>query len=203
MIEKNLIVVGKELRFGANYFAPQAAMAKSHPHLHHARFRIQNAVPTTMRDDPGHSLFQWLGYIPGVVNQVPLGALDVLSGGFTGCWMAIYQMDGRQYVGHIGTEDTPNHLNTLAVKQAWRDFVRAPGVNAAAFTAFQPHHAGLTDPFVRGLLASKTSQEKFLGLVTTERKCFSVLLFGVGQNTWRVAAVRPQQPRGGLANLFP
>ncbi|MBM3149224.1 MAG: hypothetical protein FJZ88_04230 [Chloroflexi bacterium] len=202
MIEKNLIVRGKVLRFGANYFSPQAAMAKSHPHLHYPGFRIQHAVPTTMRDDPGRSLFQWLAYIPGVVNQVPLGAQDILSGMFSGCWMAVYQVGGRQYVGHIGTEDNPNSAHSLAAKQAWRNFSRAQGVNPAPFIAFQPHIVALTDPSIPKLIDG-TAQDRYLGLVTTERKCFSVLLLGVGPDTWRVAAVRQQQPRGGLANLFP
>lgn len=195
MIERGLFAKGKRIKFGQNYFAPGRVMELSWDHVRHANFRVQQTRPTTLLGDTSRTLFQWLGYVPGKITQVPLGNLDVLSGAFTGCWMTVYRMGGREYVGHIGTEDNPNSANSVQVKQAWNAFAGGMGINPGAIMGFQPHR-------VLALRAFQFSHPfKVLGLVTPNKNFYSIVIETEGAEIWRVVEVMHMTSRPA-ANVF-
>lgn len=70
-----------------------------------------------------HRTFLWLPWLTGNVSCVPLANTDVLTGIMTGCWLVIFQCNGVQYAGHIGTDLDPQHPNTIQAKAAWRNAV--------------------------------------------------------------------------------
>jgi hypothetical protein len=92
-----------------------------------------------------HRNFRWLAYIAGEITCLPLNALfgdEVLTGPFSGCWLAIFQFiqNGALYVGHIGTGDFPADPRTVAVKAAWNAAVDNGIIRP--IKAVRPSHPG-------------------------------------------------------------
>jgi hypothetical protein len=81
--------------------------------------------------------FIWLPYHPGRVTLVRFQPdISILTGWMSGCWLALVQVNGVEYFAHVGTDDNPNHPNTLAVKNGIK---LAIGTSAlSVLQAFQP-----------------------------------------------------------------
>lgn len=71
-----------------------------------------------------HRNFRWLHWQPGKITYLPLAGADILSGPFSGCWIVIFSMAGVNYVGHIGTFDSPN--TPIAAFQPHRHLIVGP-----------------------------------------------------------------------------
>lgn len=63
--------------------------------------------------------FQWLSWVPGATNQVPLSGIDLITGPMTGCWVTLYKIGGLPYVGHVGTENERTSTNSIEAKRGW------------------------------------------------------------------------------------
>lgn len=108
-----------------------------------------------------HRNFQWLNWVRGSVNQVVFGALDVLTGPMSGCWITNYKIAGIEYVGHIGTYLGANTPETIASKAAWNHFANANPLDVLG--GFQPRWNGPFPPAIDGdFFAGQTT----FGLVT-------------------------------------
>jgi hypothetical protein len=102
--------------------------------------------------------FRWLPYVAGLITYVPLNNDSIITGKFTGCWLAIFRMGGQKYLAHIGTDTLPTSPLTLNVKTAWKDAVTAGQITEVA--AVKP-----TD-YVKGpaVLAGLTPQNELVCL---------------------------------------
>jgi hypothetical protein len=111
--------------------------------------------------------FKWLPWVDGKINYCSQQGVDVLSGFYSGCWMARYvEGDGR--VCHIALQD-----GIKDCKQAWRE-KSATVTNVAQFC---PHVS------IRG--------SKILGLVTNTGAFFAIGLDPLSkldiENPWKTA----------------
>jgi hypothetical protein len=102
--------------------------------------------------------FRWLPYVAGLITYVPLNNDAIITGKFTGCWLAIFRKAGQQYLAHIGTDTLPTSPLTIDVKASWREAVRAGLITEVA--AVKP-----TD-YVKGaaILAGLTPKNEFVCL---------------------------------------
>jgi hypothetical protein len=65
--------------------------------------------------------FLWIPWLPGKVSYAhPQPGLPIITGLMSGCWLALFRLNGQTYFGHIGTEDSPNAPNSLKAKNAWK-----------------------------------------------------------------------------------
>jgi hypothetical protein len=138
-----------------------------------------------------HRVFQWLNYIPGIINQVSLNGIDVLSGFFSGCWLMHYKIDGIVYVGHVGTEEDATHQNTIISKRAWNNFAQQNPKDVVG--GFKPEWKGIYPAKVQGEL--RGGDTKRMGLVTTSGRYYTVLAYQqnnfINPNTpWRIAGIQ-------------
>lgn len=90
------------------------------------------AVTTHLRDShDGPAVqtwnFKYLIYRPGAITRASL-TQPVLTGPMSGCLLATYTKNGQYYAAHIGTDTSPTHANTVAVKAAWTAYAGAAGV---------------------------------------------------------------------------
>ena len=107
--------------------------------------------------------FRWLPWADGKINYANLEGKDILSGFFTGCWMALYK-DQNFRVAHIATGDKD-------CKNIW----------ANAASGFQN---------VKGFLPHKDSPNPFaLGLITQNTDLFKIFL----QPADKVAVINPHR----------
>jgi hypothetical protein len=67
-----------------------------------------------------HRNFVWLPWLPGLVSEIRVAGVDVLTGPMSGCWITYYPRGGVNYVGHVGTDTDP--ANTIAAKAGWNGF---------------------------------------------------------------------------------
>lgn len=112
-----------------------------------------------------HRNFRWLPWIPGAVSFVTLAGEDILTGPFTGCWVAIFDLAGTRYVGHIGTDLSPDHPNSIQVKEAWAKAVRSGVVTP--HSAFNP---------VSGIGLQYAGAPTFYALITSNADMYNVVL---------------------------
>ncbi len=112
--------------------------------------------------------FRWIPWVPGKINYCPSQGVDVLSGWYSGCWMARYK-ETNWRVCHIATDSSPN----MDCKQSWRDKKAEVGVTDV--TEFLPHNATQKGDKKLGLV---TSTGAFYGIGMQQTK---LLL----RNPWR------------------
>ncbi len=109
-----------------------------------------------------HRNFLWLEWLPGLVSEVVTNGMDVLTGPMSGCWIMSYQRGGVQHIGHVGTDMSHAHPNSVAARNAWNAFsaVLPPG----SVTWFNPFN----DPWVGGVPAQLPGEanRKTFALVT-------------------------------------
>jgi hypothetical protein len=70
--------------------------------------------------------FTFLKYVAGAVTTAPLSA-PVLTGPMSGCYLFRYTQ-GVPMVAHVGTANSSQSEDTLAVKKAWKEFAARPDV---------------------------------------------------------------------------
>ncbi len=110
-------------------------------------FFIPSYSPKGMRDGDFsmtifNNLFCKLGdnsalYIPWIDNEISIndlrGSYDIFSGRFTGCWMVYFELKGKKYVGHIGTQEGYSHA-----KQIWNEEITTR-CDFHLYDGFRPH----------------------------------------------------------------
>jgi hypothetical protein len=137
-----------------------------------------------------HRNFQWLGYHAGAVSHVPAGALAVLSGNFSGCWMMEFKKDGQTHIGHVGTVDSKVHESTVESKKAWNAFANEN--QGAVLRGFNPAAVwGVED---RPKMISGDAGPVIWGLITKD-KLISIILYqgkddGKLTDRYRIAGVK-------------
>lgn len=106
--------------------------------------------------------FRWLPFIDGNINFCFSQGVDVLSGWFSGCWMARYKQEGTWRVGHITAQKDNNDCKAL-----WRAHKQRADVREA--TEFRPDKptAKTDSPLVLGLTTA-TGQFYTIGLKSSQ-----------------------------------
>lgn len=118
------------------------------------------------REELDFCTFRWLPWVPGKVNYCLSQGVDVLSGWYSGCWMARYK-ESSWKVCHIATDTNPD----MDCKQTWRN--KKAEASATDVTEFLPHNA--------------TQQgDKKLGLVTN-----TGLFYGIGMQQTKLLLRNP------------
>ena len=113
------------------------------------RFILKDKVITTVVHD--EVAFRWLPWVGGKINFANLEGKDVLSGMFTGCWMAVYQQV-NQRVAHIATQ-----TDATDCKASWRAHRALPAVSEVQ--EFLPNR-DLAGTFNLGLVTSTSALYK-------------------------------------------
>jgi hypothetical protein len=92
---------------------------------------------TMVQDGPAWT-FTYLRYVSGGVTIARLPG-PILTGPMSGCLLCKYTHNGQQSVAHVGTGDTPQSPETIAVKSDWEEFIgRLPASNALSVMGFNP-----------------------------------------------------------------
>lgn len=132
-----------------------------------------------------HRTFRWLPWVLGKVSCVQLAGSDILTGTMSGCWLVIFDLNGTDYAGHIGTDTDPNTPNSLQAKAAWRNAVNAGHITPNA--AFNPVGAALP----MGALNTHGESPEFYGAFEPNGNVYTVVLTipGHGGNLRRIASV--------------
>lgn len=110
---------------------------------------LKDKVVTTVVHD--EVAFRWLPWVGGKINCANLEGKDVLSGMFTGCWMAVFKQVNLR-VAHIATQ-----TDDTDCKAAWRTHKALPDV--AEVQEFLPHR-DLAGTFNLGLVTSTSALYK-------------------------------------------
>jgi hypothetical protein len=96
-----------------------------------------NNVITMVQDGPAWT-FTYLRYVSGGVTIVRLPG-PILTGPMSGCLLCKYTHNGQDSFAHIGTGNTPQSPETLAVKADWKAFIGTlPASNALSVIGFNP-----------------------------------------------------------------
>ncbi len=167
-----------------------------------SRTRASSFAPG-MNIDKGHRNFHWLKWLPPYIAQIPLGAVDVLTGPMSGCWVITYRWPGAAgdpvYVGHLGTCGTKALDDEM--KAGWNQFA-AQNPNAL-ISGFQPNRA-FADNLEGGLKPGEYTS--IFALVTTDRRFYAVKLGRVGPfgTRFHIVKVKEVTPTTCLAlqNIF-
>jgi hypothetical protein len=133
-----------------------------------------------------HRTFRWLPWVLGKVSCVPLAGADVLTGTMSGCWLVIFQYNGVQHAGHIGTDTSPTTPATVQAKAAWRNAVNnGQIVPVAAYNPVGPNLPGV------GQLNLQGEAPEFYGAFTAAGQVYTVVLTspGTGGPARRIARV--------------
>lgn len=143
-------------------------------------------VTTGAHATKAHRTFRWLPWLCGKVSCVPLAGADILTGRMSGCWLVIFQYNGQQYAGHIGTELTPTTPNSVQAKAAWRNAVNAGHITPVA--AFNPVGPGLP---AQAALNLKGEAPEFFGAFESTGTVYTAVLTipGAGGTERRIARV--------------
>ncbi|MCP5420220.1 MAG: hypothetical protein H6970_11435 [Gammaproteobacteria bacterium] len=133
-----------------------------------------------------HRTFRWLPWVLGKVSCVPLAGADILTGTMSGCWLVIFQYNGKSYAGHIGTDTSATSANTLQARAAWRNAVNGNVITPVK--AFNP--VGNSLPAL-GTLNIKTDSPEFYGAFTANGDVYTVVFGapGHGGSKRRIARV--------------
>jgi len=155
------------------------------PLLHRTR---TSQVSVGAHATKAHRTFRWLPWVLGKVSCLPLAGADILTGTMSGCWLVIFQYNGVQYAGHIGTYLEPTHRDTLQAQAAWRNAVNAGTITPVK--AFNP--VGPNLPAI-GTLNLKGESPEFYGAFNPAGQVFTVVLTipGGGGTKRRIAKVVP------------
>jgi hypothetical protein len=116
------------LPFDPNGLLPNQTTAET-VQVYRARRPQNNVIP--MEPDGPPWTFTFLKYVPGAVTIAPLTG-PILTGPMSGCLLCKYTHNGQQSIAHIGTGNTSQSPETIAVKTAWKRFIGTlPGLNSA------------------------------------------------------------------------
>lgn len=103
--------------------------------------------------------FRWLPWVDGKINYCEQQGLDVLSGWFSGCWMARYA-EGSNRVCHVALQDNDNDCTA-----AWN--AKKATLAAGNISEFRPHTSVRKGSVKLGLVTS-TGQLYAIGLDATK-----------------------------------
>jgi hypothetical protein len=155
---------------------------------------IQYSKVKAVGDSKANTLggnFRWLAYIPGAISYESLSDVDILTGPMTGCWVVIFKRDNKLSVAHIGTVNTPDSKESVAVKKGWGSVQKKDligGFNPASIW----NGGNIPDAATE---VTKGSSLKIFGLVTTDQACFSVVTWrNTDGKTFRVAGIEQMHP---------
>lgn len=125
--------------------------------------------------------FLILPYAPGGINFTGTTGLDVLSGPFSGCWMARYKLKGAYNVCHVATPE----CNTK-----WAELKQSGEITEV--TEFKPANALME---LAGSGFKFTSGPQTYGLVTSTGQFQSLLCYPNGKvlTVFRIAVMKPVQ----------
>ncbi len=138
---QNVLSVGTFLTFTDPVIAPPAfANGDFVPVVHVRRGTFEGVT------------FEWLPYWAGAITTVPFNGVDIFTGPFGGCFIAVYRVGANICVAHIGTGPTDADAQTIAVKNRWLGFARNHGADLlVAYNPFRQMYPGLgTIPVPRG-----------------------------------------------------
>ena len=139
----------------------------------HAPMEVQSRRETTWTVEKllgsKSTTYLWLPYAPGHISYVESEGLDVLSGTFSGCFMASYTRDGGRRVCHV---DTAADSGGPAVKEKWASIKEESTVNL--LKEFKPF-----DHYSKGY---QPGGVKVYGLITAEEGCYMIATTKVGGN---------------------
>ncbi len=136
-----------------------------------------------------HRNFLWQEWVPGVVSEVEMNGMDVLTGPMSGCWIMSYLRNGNTYVGHVGTDMDSTTANSIAAKAAWNAYAlaAAPG----SFTGFNPFNDPWVGPVPQQLPGEST--RKTFALVTSANSFHTIICYPQTHkpNRIRIAGIQP------------
>jgi hypothetical protein len=141
-----------------------------------------------------HRNFVWLEWLGGLVSEVKVGGIDILTGPFTGCWLVSYLRGGVHYIGHVGTCDDHADPRSIAAKAAWNTF--AASVPSHSFSGFNPFN----DDWV-GVVPVQQAGEgnrKYFGLVTVAGDFYTIIAYPQVNKTNRIRIAGIQKNKSSL-----
>ncbi len=120
--------------------------------------------------------FQWLSWVPGATNQVPLGGVDLITGPMTGCWITLYRIGNLPHVGHVGTESLRTSTNSIEAKKGWDTWAGAH--MADLIGGFNPT-GNWKGAFPAAINPPKGTDGAFkmFGVVTTAQKFYALFTY--------------------------
>lgn len=160
----------------------------------------KNKVVTTVQ----HSevKFRWLPWVNGKINYANLEGKDVLSGMFTGCWMALYKEDGNFRVCHIATT-----TDATDCKATWRKHKTLP--NVSSVKEFKPD-SGLASARNLGLVTAtgelwkiELADERDLKMPNPWRTSEEWMDPAKGRTTKEFAAILANEDEVSVAQVYP
>lgn len=173
------------------------SMQKAKIAAQQARQQVKSQVQRQRVSDTGvgsapkvHRNFVWLEWIGGVVSEVQPGAMDVLTGPMSGCWIMCYKRGGVRCIGHVGTVMTAADPASVAAKAAWNNFASSGA--GTSITGFDPFNASRNGPVPQQLPGE--SNRKTFALVTKDGRFFSVITYPqvAKPNRIRIAGIQLQ-----------
>jgi hypothetical protein len=141
--------------------------------------------------------FRWLEWIGGMVSEVPLNGVDVLTGPMSGCWIMRYMRNHVSCVGHVGTVMTPTDQLSIDARNAWNTFsANAP---IASCTGFRPFNDWVNAFPVK---QSNDDAAKIFALVTAAGQFYSIFTYSVRNQPQRLRIAGVQQCPNSLPANF-
>ena len=146
-----------------------------------------------------HRNFLWQEWIPGLVSEVEMAGVDVLTGPMSGCWIMSYVRNNTRYVGHVGTDNLPTTANSIAAKAAWNAYVA--GAAPGSFSGFNPFNDPWAGPVPQQLPGE--SARKTFALVTALNVFHTVICYPQTNKPTRIRIAgiqtnNPTLPANGL-----
>lgn len=126
--------------------------------------KVENRTGT--RPDKIHRNFRFLYWYREHISYVEQDGQDVLSGPFSGCYLAAFSKNGWRYVAHIGTSKRTD--SNRAVRNAWNQFRRREGVFDVY--GFNPYDA------YKDIWRRLPCNVKVWGGISADNKLYAVLL---------------------------
>ena len=130
-----------------------------------------------------HRNFVWLEWLGGLVSEVRLNGVDVLTGPMSGCWITTYLRGGLPYVGHVGTVNLHADPLSVAARTAWNNFSAVAMIGAySGFNPFNDPGVGAVQP---GPLAGEGAMKTF-ALVTAAGTFHTLIGYSVMNKPSRI-----------------
>ena len=135
----------------------------------------------------------WLVYAPKYTSRIHLtGSRDILTGPMSGCIIALWNENGKNYVGHIGTELAGGDANKL-VKA---NFAMRMPQNAIGFDPAKHINFAQLATIQRNLSAGgvKGTNPQTYALVTASKNFYTLVLYFSNDDFYYVGPCTKVQP---------
>jgi hypothetical protein len=135
-----------------------------------------------------HRNFVWLEWLGGVVSEVQVAGVDVLTGPMSGCWIVSYFRAGHHRIGHVGTVMTALDPQSVAARTAWNNF--SAGLPRHSYAGFNPFNDPWVGPVPAGM-PGETGRKTF-ALVTSAGHFYTVITYPQANrpNRIRIAGIQ-------------